>query len=348
MNHGSRYYEYSAVLHVHSRYSDGFGTVHEILDQAQDTAVDILGLTDHDTRAAALDPGEGYYGRVMLLVGAEITPPQNHLLTWFAEDLPSKDSPWPDIVQSVADQGGLSFVAHPNDRGNLTLKLPSYRWTERETHGFTGLEVWNHLSHWSDSVGNIPSGLWNLFRPFRALRAGPRPEDLALWDRLSQDACIVGIGGTDAHAVPVPRSRWKVFPYRVSFKAIRTQIYLPEPLTHQWKTDSQLVKTAIKEGHCAIMAAHLGHEKGFRFWAEHPNQWGFMGDRIPWLPEMRLRGSSPINATWRLVKDGQPILTGAGHILDVPAKEPGCYRVELFRGKKSSAWIYSNPLYLAT
>ena len=341
-----RYYEYSAALHVHSRYSDGCGTVSEILDQAQGTEVDILGLTDHDTRAAALNPGEGYYGRVMLLVGAEITPQQNHLLTWFAEDLPSKDSPWPAIVQSVAAQGGLSFVAHPNDRGNRTLRLPSYRWTERETKGFTGMEVWNHLSQWSDSVRNVPSGLWSLFHPFRSLHNGPRTEDLALWDRLCQDACIVGIGGSDAHAAPVPRTRWQVFPYRVSFQAIRTQIYLPEPLSHKWRADSQLIKAALTGGHCAIMAAHLGREKGFRYWAEHPKHSAFMGDRIPWHPDVRLCGSSPVNATWRLIKNGQPIFTTTGHLLNVVAKEPGCYRVELFRGKKSRAWIYSNPLYL--
>ncbi len=346
MNPGSPYYEYSAVLHVHSRYSDGFGTVSEILDQAQETEVDILGLTDHDTRTAVQEPGEGYYGRVMLLVGAEITPRQNHLLTWFAEELPPNDSPWPAIVEGVGAQGGLSFVAHPNDRGNRTLKLPSYRWTERETKGVTGIEVWNHLSHWSDSVRSIPSGLWNLFNPFRSLRNGPRVEDLALWDQLCQDARTVGIGGVDAHAVPVPRTPWQVFPYRTSFQAIRTQIYLPKPLSHEWGDDTQLVKTALKDGHCAIMAAHVGREKGFRYWAEQPQHSAFMGDRMPWHPDLRLRGSSPVKATWRLIKNGQPIFTTTGHILDVVAKEPGCYRVELFRGKKSRAWIYSNPLYL--
>ncbi len=346
MNPGPRYYEYSAVLHVHSRYSDGFGTVPEILGQAREAEVDILGLTDHDTRRAAEDPGEGYHGRVLLLVGAEVTPRQNHVLTWFTETLPPANEPLHTIIQRVSDQGGLSFIAHPNDRGNRTLRLPSYRWTERDIRDFTGIEVWNHLSHWSDRVKGIPTGLWNLRLPWRVLYNGPRAEDLALWDRLAQERPTVGIGGVDAHAVPVPRTHWKVFSYGVSFHAIRTQIFLTEPLSHQNGPDLQQIKRALRDGHCAIMAAHLGREKGFRYWIEDPSQVQFMGDRVSFCPKMRLRGISPVKAIWHVVRNGGRVHTTSGHLLDIPVVEPGCYRVELFRGKKGRAWIYSNPIYV--
>lgn len=353
MNKSPMWFEYSMAVHVHSRYSDGSGTVPAILHDAQANHVDILMLTDHDTRQGAEDPGEGYFGRTLLLVGAEITPPQNHLLVMFVDHLAHPEEPWADIVDRISSQGGLSFVAHPNDRGNSTLRLPSYRWSEREVRGFTGVEIWNHLSHWSDGVKGIASGLQNLWNPVRGLDH-PRPEDLQLWDQLAQESLskgqsgVVGIGGVDAHAALIGwrRLSFKVFPYRVSFRTIRTQVYLTEPLTRDLVHDQELIKDALRSGRCAVMAYHVGSEKGFRLWAETPEKSWAMGERVTWSEQLRLKARSPVPAIWRLLRNGNLVSTTRGHLLDQALDGPGVYRVELLRGPRQRGWLYPNPIYV--
>ncbi|MHB1610294.1 MAG: CehA/McbA family metallohydrolase [Sulfobacillus sp.] len=347
MNRSPRWFEYSMALHVHSRYSDGSGTVASILRDAQKAGVDILGLTDHDTRQGAVDPGEGWYGRTLLLVGAEVTPPQNHLLTFFAKDLPHPDQPWHEIVQQIDQQGGLSFVAHPNDRGNRTLRLPSYRWTERLERGFTGLEIWNHLSHWTDGVKGVPSGLWRLLNPLRGIDR-PRPEDLALWDTLASESPTVGIGGIDAHAVPIGwrRVSIKVFPYLLSLCTIRTQVFLTEPLGGQLDRNRDLIKEALGDGRCAIMAHHVGGEKGFRLWVESSDHSWPMGAELKWQDALRLKATSPVMVTWSIIRNGNVLLAKEGYFLDLPIEKPGIYRVELLRGRRQRGWLYANPIYV--
>ncbi len=347
------WFEYSVVLHVHSRYSDGSGSVLDILEDAQASHIDVLLLTDHDTRKGAEDPGEGYYGRTLLLVGGEITPPQNHLLAFFTRELPSAQESWAEIVNQVSRHGGLSFVAHPNDLGNRILRLPSYRWTEREIRGFTGLEIWNHLSHWSNGVKGVISAFRSLLNPWKGLEH-PRAEDLALWDQLAQEALtqdnkgVVGIGGTDAHAVVIGRGwfAFKVFPYRVSFGTIRTQVYLTEPLNRDVTHDRGLIKDALGQGRCAVMAYHYGSERGFRLWAESGKHSWPMGSQVPLEPNLRLKAISPVPVSWGVFHNGTQVSTATGYLLDTLVEYPGVYRVELYRGKRQRGWLYPNPVYV--
>ena len=353
LNRAPLWHEYSVALHVHSRYSDGTGSVSAILRDAQASHVDVLLLTDHDTRMGAKDPGEGYYGRTLLLVGAEITPAQNHLLAFFTERLPNAQEAFSDIVNQVSDQSGLSFVAHPNDSGNSILRLPSYRWTEREVRGFTGLEIWNHLSHWSDGVKGIISGFRSLGNPLRGLKY-PRAQDLRLWDQLAQESLtphgkgVVGIGGIDAHAVRVGwrRLSFRVFPYQVSFRTIRTQVYLTEPFNRDLDHDRELVKDALYNGRCAVMAYRHGSEKGFRLWVEVGEQSWPMGSHVTMQPNLHLKALSPVPAAWLVFRNGNLLTTANGNFLDTILDNPGVYRVELHRGSQKWGWLYPNPVYV--
>src|SRR3954447_1247970 len=62
----------ACVVHLHSTFSDGTGTVPQIIDAGQRAGVDVVMLTDHNTRAGA--SFEGWHGSVLLLVGEEDTP----------------------------------------------------------------------------------------------------------------------------------------------------------------------------------------------------------------------------------------------------------------------------------
>ena len=62
-------HELTGIIHCHSTYSDGTGTVPEIAAAARANDLDFLLLTDHDTLAAAQHGEEGWHGSVLLLVG---------------------------------------------------------------------------------------------------------------------------------------------------------------------------------------------------------------------------------------------------------------------------------------
>src|SRR6266545_6939814 len=67
-----------ADLHIHTTVSDGMATVAEILAFAEDeTALDVIGIADHDQVRGALDAVERRAsrtgGRVAVVVGTEIS-----------------------------------------------------------------------------------------------------------------------------------------------------------------------------------------------------------------------------------------------------------------------------------
>ncbi|NMP22279.1 CehA/McbA family metallohydrolase [Sulfobacillus harzensis] len=340
-------FEYRAVLHVHSRYSDGTGSPHEIIREAARAGLDILWLTDHDTRRAAMDPGAGYYGHLLFLVGAEVTPPTNHTLVLGPAQLPSPKMPLQTIIDHLMSQHALAFIAHPDDPGNPTARLPSYRWEDREITGFTGLEVWNHLSDWSRGVDSILRGLCALAHPFRALEANPLT--LQLWDELGRERRVVGVGGVDAHQARVGwrKLALKIFPYRTSFNAIRTHIYTAEPLSNDWVEAERALLGALNAGRAALVNAHSGTELGFRFWAEDgEGRTALMGDEAAFKSGWRLRGLAPVPVHWEIWGNGHPMTTMTGTILDYRVDNPGVWRVVLRRGRRLDVWIYSNAIYL--
>ena len=67
-------YDLTCVIHLHSTYSDGTGTVPQIARAAEKAGVDVVFLTDHDTLAAKDNGEEGWYGNALVLVGEEVSP----------------------------------------------------------------------------------------------------------------------------------------------------------------------------------------------------------------------------------------------------------------------------------
>jgi PHP domain len=109
-----------ADLHMHTTYSDGSGTVEEVLSFAEKrTSLDVIAITDHDTIEGALYARdlvqEGQY-RFDLIVGEEISTREGHLLALFLE---KRIAPGMSIERSIDEvhaQGGIAVVAHPFNR----------------------------------------------------------------------------------------------------------------------------------------------------------------------------------------------------------------------------------------
>ncbi|GAB4545035.1 MAG: CehA/McbA family metallohydrolase [Anaerolineae bacterium] len=106
-----------ADLHIHSTYSDGRDSVQQILSYVERyTDLDVIAITDHDCLDGALLAQEivsrGKW-RIQVVVGAEISTADGHLLAFDIERLIPANLSMAETVAAVHGQGGLAVAAHP-------------------------------------------------------------------------------------------------------------------------------------------------------------------------------------------------------------------------------------------
>lgn len=106
-----------ADVHMHTNYSDGTGSVAEVLDFAQrHTTLDVLAITDHDTiegaqRAIELAAKRHY--RFDVILGEEISTREGHMLALYITKRVPPGLSIERSIELVHEQGGLAIVAHP-------------------------------------------------------------------------------------------------------------------------------------------------------------------------------------------------------------------------------------------
>src|SRR5579885_2591001 len=106
-----------ADLHMHSTYSDGIGTIQQVLDYTQEhTNLDVIALTDHDVIEGSLRARDlwarGSY-RFDFIVGEEVSTKEGHLLGLFLEKRVPAGLSMERSIELIHEQGGLAVVAHP-------------------------------------------------------------------------------------------------------------------------------------------------------------------------------------------------------------------------------------------
>jgi predicted metal-dependent phosphoesterase TrpH len=109
-----------ADLHMHSTYSDGVGSIEQILERVQKhTRLDVIAITDHDVIEGSLRARElwsrGNY-RFDFVVGEEISTRSGHLLALFIEKRIQPGLSMEKSIELIHEQGGLAVVAHPLHR----------------------------------------------------------------------------------------------------------------------------------------------------------------------------------------------------------------------------------------
>lgn len=357
-------------MHMHTPYSDGEKYHRAIAEDAIAAGLDFIIVTDHNVWVDGL---EGYvenaHGRVLLLVGEEVhdtrrDPQANHLLVYGAEQelAPLARDPQ-QLIDAARAAGGLTFLAHPHDRPMpLFGGIPDLGWHNWEVRHYTGLEIWNYMSSFTnelsrvvgetaaDNLLNRLAALPLALRPERYITA-PEPATLAKWDELlAEGRRVAAVGNSDVHGTPVrlgPVQR-EIFPYDWCFRAVNTHIRIPYPLTGDLATDKALIYDALGRG-CGWVGYDMAHPtRGFQFWAEGRTG-ARMGDEVALGPDTLLRVHTPAPATIRLIRHGQKVKSVANaRALTFKPDKPGAYRVEcsrLFHGRRRG-WIYSNPIYL--
>lgn len=138
-----------ADLHMHSTYSDGIGTIEQILDHVQQkTDLDVIAVTDHDVIEGSLrtrDLWEKGNYRFDFVVGEEVSTKEGHLLGLFIEKRVPQGLSMERSIDLIHEQGGLAIIAHPL---HPLFKHSCSRETMDRIHNandvwFDAVETWN-------------------------------------------------------------------------------------------------------------------------------------------------------------------------------------------------------------
>jgi hypothetical protein len=351
-------YEYVGNLHVHTPFSDGWGTHEQVAQAALRAGLDFIVVTDHNVWVDGLE-GYRYDGekRVLVLVGEEIhdqarDPQKNHLLVYGANQELAPLAPRPQrLLDGVAKAGGLSFMAHPDDPAAPLFGQTDLSWVDWDLDNFTGIELWNFMTEFKSRLKSRAAAIHFAYRPHQ-IASGPDPRTLQRWDQLlAAGRKVVAIGGADAHAFVIRAGplRREIFPYEFLFRAVNTHVLTNEALTGNLENDRSRLYHGLRHGRCFVGYDLPGSTRGFRFTAQGKDEQVIMGESISARPGVTLQVWLPQRADIHILRDGQVVRSLLGQQTAVEiVSQPGAYRVEAFLGYrgKSRGWIFSNPIYV--
>lgn len=346
------------VIHVHTRRSDGTGTVEDVARAAARAGLSFVVLTDHGDGTAPTESPQ-YIAGVLVIDAVEISTDDGHLVA-----IGLSDVPYPlagearDVAEDVHRLGGWVVAAHP---GSPKEDLAWQDWNVP----IDALEWLNGDSEWRDE--SVPSLLRVLltypFRPREALgtlldRPGPV---LERWDALTGIRRVVGLAAADAHArvgltalgepydstvsLPLPS-------YEAVFSALSVVVD-GVVLTSDPVHDATAVEQALRAGHVHAVVDALGVGGTVAFSASSGGVEAREGEILTSSGPVSIRARSSASAGVRTVlyRNGRPINTADGGVLeDEVPPDPAVYRVEVLLdrpgGQRSVPWIVSNPIYV--
>jgi hypothetical protein len=339
--------ELTCVIHVHSVYSDGTGTVPEIAAATAASGADVVIVTDHDDVRAA--GHAGWLGDVLVIAGHEVSPLHgSHLLALGTRStIAHVGRTARAVLDAVHAHGGLGFAAHPFSRGGWILGRAGRAAPYADVRApLDGIELWSLVTDTLEYLRS-PLDLARFRRDPDSVLADPPDLNLAAWDALGLERRVAAIGGLDAHQYGVRRGErvWvRTMGYAQTFGLLRTHALLEMPVTpgEDAPEASALVLRALAAGHCFLARDSLADATGFTF---GPG----MGDERPFEEPLELVAVAPRECTMRLWHDGELAAevrdtTQLHHIAD----GVGVWRVSahLEHAGRERTWVLTNPVYL--
>jgi hypothetical protein len=378
------YRDYRANLHVHSAFShDSRGKIDEIVAAAKAVGTQVLMFNEHpaDTYDFFKDGHQGTRDGVLLIPGAE----SKGFLVFPTQSVRGLDGSAPqEFADLVRGRGGLMFLSHLEER--MDWQIQGLTGVEvYNTHADFKDEK-NLVAAMRNPLWLVSSA--DLFRKypqeaFSALLDYPA-DYLRRWDELCERAPHTGVSANDAHQnvgltirlLEGNRAQLedglgkKLFeidagsnaalaPLLTDKKAgdalfeLRLDRYehsLRHVGTHLLmnKLTKDSVWEALEAGRAFVAFDWLADATGFDFAAFSGSDRHEMGSRVPFKNDLRFRARSPLNAEWKLIRNGKVVSESKGSNLDQPVTEPGNYRIEVWlpiAGEKT-IWILSNPIYV--
>lgn len=346
------------AIHVHSRRSDGTGTVEQIAAAAARAGLQFVVLTDHGTAARHPEPPR-YVAGVLCIDAVEISADGGHAV---AIGLPR--APYPlggearDVIEDIARLGGVSIAAHPGSSN------PSLQWRDW-TAPVDGIEWLNGDSEWrNEAPRSLARALLTYsIRPVETLGALlDRPEAiLARWDALLARRRVVAIAAADAHArlgigdstEPYGGTALVRAPgYEQMFRAF--SVALPGlSLTGDAAADASAIVERLRIGSVYSSLDALAAPAVLSFEASGgAGRVGMGGALDAGMPvTLQVETGGPADATIVLLRNGKAIERVRGVSLTrVESGGPAVYRVEVHLpgapGEPPAPWMLSNPIYV--
>lgn len=349
----------TGAYHVHSRASDGTGSLPEIAAAAARAGLRFVIVTDHGT-GFRWPPPPRYIDGVLCLQAAEISTTDGHYAV-----LGMAPPPFPlggearDVVEDVARLGGFGVAAHP-DSAKREL-----RWDAWET-AFDALEWFNADSQWRDEPRwrLLPTLLQYPARPVEAVVSlFDRPTNLLRrWDALTRLRHVVGLAAADAHARMGFRGKAEPYDERVYvkapsyeaiFRAFSLRLELRHPLIGDAAADAEAVLGALRAGHVYTAFDGIAGPPWLSFAADSGGTTARQGDDLPLRGRVRIRAASngPPGSSTVLIRNGEVLAAVPGSTLEWDDQRSGAYRIEVQAprapGDPPLPWIVTNPIYVA-
>jgi hypothetical protein len=330
-------HDLTCVVHVHSTYSDGSGSVPQIARAASRARVDVVLLTDHDTLEAKRRGEERWYDDVLVLVGEEVSPTdRDHYLAFGIDKEINRLLSGPEICEAVTAAGGFGFAAHPFSRGSERFRRPGIRFGDPDR--LDGIELWSFLNDTGERVRGFRDLARMIVTPQRAI-GGPPADNLREWDRLCHARRVVAIGGLDAHQFGIRvagRVPLRLMGYKRAFRQLHTHVLTLGAPRRELEHDRALVYEALREGRCYIANDQVADARGFEF--------SHMGEELAFERGLTLHARTPQPAHIRLLRDGEQVAETHASELNHSIELHGVYRVEV--ALLGRPWIFSNPAYI--
>ncbi len=346
-------YDYRGAIHVHSTYSDGTGSVEEIMQAANETGLDFVILSDHNQLRAAAEGHERWHDSCLLITAAEINgdASPNHLLALgLPADAPVADlrgKPPQEVIDAVNKLGGFGVLAHPDHTGTERFNIPSYAWKDWSVKNYTGMGIWDLMTDWQEVVEEWTGGM-EVYDQFARHLRGPKESSLKRWDELNMGGTRVhGFGEIDNHAAnrTYEGRELVVFPYAEAFKTVTNHVVLDEPLPKDYAKAKAAILDALRQGRFYVAFEYYDDAADFVFEASDGDRTVGMGGELLPTEDCEIFIQVPSLCIVKLICDGEVLWEEEieeDRLVEI--EQPGVYRVEAYRD--GMIWILSNPIHV--
>jgi len=345
------------VIHVHTRASDGSGTVAEVMAAAEKANLSFIAITDHNVAMTQSDLAEDPPD-LPIISGVEVGTTAGHFLalgippSW----VQPKTTDDRTLLAAARAAGAFRILAHPFH--------PHTPWTDWKTSDFDGMEIWNEDAAWrQNNFFDLMDALllYGENNQLALVRLASTPEqNFAKWDQLLQQRPVAGICAADTHArIRLAFGKdWRFPGYVPSLEVAREHVLLPPDAGNgnpELASPAEIID-ALKNGHSYCGLDSLYPADGFSFRVSSASNSGGPGDSLHWTGAARIQISTPSGSSLPLIKvfrDGREITEEQTRSIDVPVTGPGRYRAEVFLRqpgltglRRWTLWVFTNPVYV--
>jgi hypothetical protein len=345
------------VLHIHTRASDGSGTVADVMLAAEKADLSFVAITDHNVAMTQSDLDEDPPD-LPIISGEELGTTAGHFLALGipASWVEPKTKDDRQLLAAAGAVGAFRVLAHPFH--------PHTPWTDWKTSDFDGIEIWNEDATWrQNNFFDLISALliYGENNQLALVRLARTPdENFAKWDELLQQRPVAGICAADTHArIRLAFGKdWRFPQYVPSLEVAREHVLMSPDAgggNPALASAAELVD-ALRKGHSYCGLDSLYPADGFSFRISTAAGSGGPGDILHSTGNARLQISVPTGSSLPLIKifrDGHEIDEQETRSIDEPISGPGRYRTEVFLRqpgltgwRRWTLWVFTNPIYV--